>query len=276
MQFRTSEISDQRMARFLSGTELYGDDFSGEELRKWYAEEEEGYADLGAKEHDSYRYEYHALNWQHAYRYLPPRDSLRILGLGSAYGEELRPLAKQAESITILDPSSAFQHAHLDGVPLNYVKPQVSGVIPVSDESFDLATSFGVLHHIANVGFVLSELHRTLAPGGHLVLREPIVSMGDWRRARAGLTKNERGIPLAILRQLTAAAGFGSVKETLCDFPLTRPVIGRIRRDVFNDPAATFIDAAMSRIFAWNVRYHATSNWQKLRPASCAMVLRKN
>jgi 2-polyprenyl-3-methyl-5-hydroxy-6-metoxy-1,4-benzoquinol methylase len=276
MHHRCGDLADEQMDRFLSGRELYGNDLTLDELQRWYAEEEEGYADLGAKERGSYAYEYHALNWRHAFRHIPNQKALRILGLGSAYGDELQPLAGHAASITILDPSSAFIHRELAGIPLTYIKPQVSGQISLIDQSIDLVTSFGVLHHIANVGFVLTELHRVLAPGGYLVLREPIVSMGDWRQSRKGLTKNERGIPLEILRQLTAAAGFSILKETLCDFPMTRALLGKIKPQVFNDPMATAIDAMLSRLFAWNVRYHATTTWQKLRPASCAMVLQKS
>ena len=229
----------------------------------------------GAKDRSLYQYEYHALNWLHGFRHLPKNKLFRILGLGSAYGDELLPVVRQAKTITILDPSSAFQHHEIEGVPLNYVKPQVSGVIAEPDGSFDLATSFGVLHHIANVGFVLAELHRVLESDGYLLLREPIVSMGDWRQPRAGLTRNERGIPLAILRKLAAEAGFTVIKETLCDFPLTRPIFSRFGTDVFNSKAATVADVAMSRLFAWNIRYHSVKKWQKLRPASCAMVLQK-
>ncbi len=275
MNASTNQIDDRHMSAFLDGTRLYGNDFDPGALQRWYDEEAEGYADLGAKDSGSYRYEYHELNRQHAFRHLPEQSSLRILGLGSAYGEELRPLLPRAQSITILDPSSAFVHDTLDGIPLRYIKPQISGVIPADDASFDIATSFGVLHHIANVEFVMSELYRTLAPGGHFVLREPIVSMGDWRRPRTGLTKNERGIPLRILKDFARRAGFTIVKETLCDFPLTRLTFGRIRSDVFNDRIATLVDATISRLFAWKVRYHATTGWQKLRPASCAMVLKK-
>lgn len=275
MWYGASKPSDEEMNDFLSGKRLYGNDFGPEELERWYAEEAEGYADLGAKQRHLYRYEYHALNWQHAFRYLPDRGLRRILGLGSAYGEELRPLLNRAESITIIDPSSAFQHERLGEVPLRYVTPNVSGNIPIADESFDLATSFGVLHHIANVGFVLAEVYRTLAPGGYFVLREPIVSMGDWRISRPGLTRNERGIPIEILRNLCKEAGFKTIRETLCDFPLTRSIVGKFRKDVFNDKSATIFDAAISKFFSWNIRYHATNNWQKMRPASCAIVLVK-
>lgn len=271
----SSNITDDDMFHFLAGNRLYGDNFTGKQLDSWYAEEAEGYANLGANQHEQYQYEYHSLNWQHSLRHLPQRNGWRILGLGSAYGDELRPLLSKASSITILDPSSAFERADLDGVPLTYVKPHSSGMIYAGDSSFDLATSFGVLHHIANVSLVLREIYRVLANDSFFALREPIVSMGDWRVARQGLTKNERGIPLPILRSLVQEAGFTIKKEALCDFPLTRAVIGRIRSDVFNDPLATTIDAAFSQLFSWNYRYHAVSNWQKLRPASCAMLLYK-
>ena len=56
-------------------------------MEQWFAEEAEGYADLGAKDRATYRYTYHALNWYHGFRHLPPREFHAVLGLGSAYGD---------------------------------------------------------------------------------------------------------------------------------------------------------------------------------------------
>jgi 2-polyprenyl-3-methyl-5-hydroxy-6-metoxy-1,4-benzoquinol methylase len=48
-----------------------------------------------------------------------------------------------------------------------------------SEEAASLVTSFRVLHHIANVRPVLTELGRVVRPGGLLLLREAVQPMGD-------------------------------------------------------------------------------------------------
>ena len=87
--------------------------------------------------------------------------------------------------------------------------------------AFALVTCFGVLHHIPNVSFVMSELGRVLEPGGVMLLREPVISMGDWRKPRRGLTKRERGIPLHLLQRIAVESGFEVIKQSLCMFPTT-------------------------------------------------------
>ncbi len=37
------------MNEYLAGEKLYGDDFSFEQIKNWYDQEAEGYADLGSK-----------------------------------------------------------------------------------------------------------------------------------------------------------------------------------------------------------------------------------
>ena len=59
---------------FFEGRALYGDDLSGAGLEQWFAEEAEGYADLGAKDAAGYTYGYHALNRHHGFRHLPSRS----------------------------------------------------------------------------------------------------------------------------------------------------------------------------------------------------------
>src|SRR5829696_8171753 len=96
---------------FLRGDALYGDSLSEPELKRWFAEEAEGYANLGAGDSRAYVYSYHALNWYHGFRHLPDRRLGAVLGFGSAYGHELEPIAHRAGAITITDPSEAFVHA---------------------------------------------------------------------------------------------------------------------------------------------------------------------
>ncbi len=264
------------MDPYFSGRMLYGDDFSVDEIAAWYDDEKEGYANLGAKETASYRYPYHVGHWFHVFRHLP-NDRLRnVLGFGSAFGHELEAIVNRTASITIVDPSDAFVHERLGNVPVRYVKPVPSGDLPFPNDSFDLITCFGVLHHIPNVSYVLGELARVLNPGGHLAIREPIVSMGDWRKPRPGLTKRERGIPLRFLESAVRSAGLDPVHESLCEFTLT-PLIFRAVRNggLYNNRVVTWVDAKLAATFAWKQVYHPQNILQKLQPATVYMILRK-
>ncbi len=261
----------------LRGEILRGDDFCSEDIAVWFEQEKEGYSSLGAADRSKYKYAYHALNRYHGYERLPEDFiSTHLLGLGSAWGDELLPMVGRAKFATILDPSLAFFDARIDGLPVAYKQPNASGRIDLSDSSVDLVVCFGVLHHIPNVNFVIQEISRVLRPGGIFLLREPIVSMGDWRYARPGLTKNERGIPLKILRKQLADASLRICYEALVDFaPLTRLISRFIRKDVFNSMKLVKIDSFICKLMKWNLRYHAKWPWHKFRPTSAFMVCSK-
>jgi SAM-dependent methyltransferase len=261
---------------YLDGKELYGDDFSPSQIAEWYADEKEGYADLGAKDASAYRYIYHALNAYHAYRHLPAKRYPNVMGFGSAYGDELQPIASTIDSITIVDPSDSFVRDRVHGVPTKYIKPAADGGLPFPDGTFDLITCFSVLHHIPNVSVVVHELARTLKPGGYFAVHEPIVSMGDWRRSRRGLTKRERGIPLHILQRIIEDNGLRICRQSLCAFPMTPRLLRFIRSDVYNSTIATTLDALLSTAFAWNVNYHPRNALQLLRPTSAFLILHKS
>jgi SAM-dependent methyltransferase len=258
----------------LSGAKLYGDDFGRSEIDAWFADEKEGYADLGAKDADAYSYHYHALNHRHGLRFLEGRKFKNALGFGSAYGDELKSAAPDIGHITIVDPSDAFHRTEIFGTPASFVKPLPDGTLPFPTGTFDLATCLGVLHHIPNVSFVMSELARVMADGGHLLVREPIVSMGDWRKPRRGLTKRERGIPLHLLRTIAETSGFTIVHQALCMFPAT-PRIFKFTQAPYNSGLAVSVDSILCSLFAWNVNYHPATKLQLLRPTSGFLVLRK-
>jgi SAM-dependent methyltransferase len=235
----------------------------------------EAYANLGARNAEIYKYQYHAWNKYHGYRHLEGLTFPTVLGLGSAYGDELAPILPSTSRLVIVEPSSAFVRTSVHGVPAEYVKPSADGSLPFPDDTFDLVTALGVLHHIPNVTFVVRELSRTLKPGGHMLVREPIVSMGDWRGLRPGLTKHERGIPLPILRNVVATAGLELANLSLCDFPPIQRVMRLFRSDIFNSPLMTRIDALASNAFSWNANYHPRNLLQRFRPTTAFMVLRK-
>jgi SAM-dependent methyltransferase len=263
------------MAVYLSGERLYGDDLSPEAIERWFEDEREGYADLGAKDSSHYHYPYYALDRRHLFRHLPSLDFQSVLSIGGAYGHELRPLLGKIKRAVIVEPSEAFQGSKLGDLPLNYVKPQASGDLPFPDGSFDLACALSVLHHIPNVSAIIREMYRTLKPGGWALLREPTTSMGDWRVPRRGLTRHERGLPLPWFRKTLQAAGFKIVRETRCLNAIT-PRLGRwMKHGSYNSEMMVRFDSLLTVTLSWNQRYHAETFLDRLRPWAVAYVLQK-
>lgn len=272
-----SDLSNRsEIDEYFSGEKLYGDNFSPEQIEAWFKDEEQGYFNLWTEEKDPYKYQYHALNQKHGFRFLPDRTYDRVLGVGSAFGEELLPIVDKSGHITILEPADGFIVKELKGVPVTYSKPQPSGILPFPSESFDLVTCLGVLHHIPNVSSVINEFHRCLKNDAYALLREPIVSMGDWRKPRKGLTMRERGIPLQIFRQIILSAGFEIISERKCTFSLTSRLRYFTKGPVYNSRIAVQIDNILCSLPIWPKRYHPVNSLQKIRPTSVFYVLRKS
>lgn len=260
---------------FLSGERLYGNDFSRSQLEAWYEGEKEGYAGIVKARDTAYKYEYHQMNVVHGFRHIQIPEHAKALGLGSAYCDEFLPIVERLSLITAVEPSEELFAQSLEGIPIRYVRPTLEGNIPLEDNQFDIVTSFGVLHHIANVSFVITECHRCLKPGGVMLLREPVVSMGDWRFPRRGLTRNERGIPLNLLRQFAEASGFVIERAALLDFPPFVRAMSKLGRDVYDSEMLTRVDSALSVMFSFNRKYHRTRFLEKFGPATAYLILRK-
>ncbi len=261
---------------YLSGRKLYGDDFCIDQITEWFNDEKEGYANLGAKDRDKYYYERHQLDRLHGYKYLGNRRFKKALGIGSAYGDEFIPISKQIGSITILDPSDAFSGINnINGTPCVYKRPNIDGTMSFEDQSFDLITSLGVMHHIPNVSYVMSECFRCLKKGGIMLIRESITSMGDWNKPRLHLTKRERGIPLGIFEEIIKKSGFKIKKRSLCGFPLLPKITCKLGFAIYNNNVLTILDAILSWLFAWNTGYHRVTILEKFGPTSAYFVLAK-
>lgn len=262
---------------YLSGQKLYGDDFGPDEIRAWFEDEREGYANLGAKNLDETQYEYNAWNIFHGFSRLPKGMRFGdVLGFGSCFGGEFAPIADRIDRLTIVDPSDAFVRTNVFGIPCAYVKPVETGALPFSDESFDLLTCFGVLHHIPNVSYVVSELARCLRPGGYALIREPIVSMGDWNNARPGLTKRERGLPLEIFKRILDSNDLAPIRVGYCAFRPISKLGDMLRLRAYNYRPLVWLDMLACNTLKRNIHYHATTIWQKFCPQSAYFVLQKN
>jgi len=182
-------------------------------------------------------------------------------------------------NLHIVEPSDNLRSDKLGDLVPQYEKPSVNGELPYPDNFFDLVTCSGTIHHTPNVSFILSELHRVMKPGGYLLLREPIISMGDWTKPRKGLTRNERGVPLKIFRKIFKDLNMEIINEDFC-FCMTaffqRTWEKVSKRAIFTYKSYVWFDKYLSKLFAWNLHYHATKKLQRIAPQSVFYVLRKS
>jgi SAM-dependent methyltransferase len=259
----------------LDGARIHGDEFDAGQLAEWYADEREAYVELVKSRGGPYAYGYHALNTLHGYRRLPAGQFSRVLGLGSSYGDEFLPLIARIDHITVVESSATYANTSIHGVPCTYVAACESGKLPLESDAFDLITSLGCLHHVPNVTALVHELARVLRPGGYLLVREPITSMGDWRRPRAGLTRRERGIPLACWKEVATRTGLSVERLALCMLPGLAKACDRLGLSAYNSMALARVDAALCRLLSRNVTYHRTLLREKIAPTSAFLVLRR-
>jgi len=274
----TIKLTPDLMDQHINDKALYGDDFTIEQIENWYNQEKEAYANLGNKNRETYTYGYHALNNLHGFSYLKSRHFINALGLGAAWGHEFDIIIDRINNLYIIEASDYLRSEKIGHIKPFYISPEISGAIIYPDGYFDLVTSFGTLHHIPNVSYVISELIRVTKKGGYILIREPIISMGDWTKPRQGLTANERGIPLAIFRDILAKQPVQIINEGLC-FTMTA-FLQRIWIKFSKQPIYTYksyikLDKWLSKIFYRNLHYHATGKLQRIAPQSIFYVLKK-
>ncbi len=263
---------------YFTGEKLYGDDFTLEEIKQWYAEEEEAYANLAKLHGEEEEYIYHELNKYYAYKKLKGLTFRNALGFGSAFGYEFLPIIGQIENITIIEPSEKLKSDLIGNIKPNYIKPDITGKIPFESNSFQLITCFGVLHHICNVTFVLNELIRVLDSGGYLIIREPIISMGDWRFPRIGLTKNERGIPVSVFLKIFKENKVDIVSKNYIltlSYHFSKFYYKFFKKSIYMNKGYIIFDKYLSLLTKWNYHYHAQKPWQRIAPNAIMFVIRK-
>jgi SAM-dependent methyltransferase len=260
------------MEKYFSGEKLYGDDFAPRQIAKWIEDEKEAYADIESD--NTKEYGYHELNKKHGYSKLKDKIYKNALCFGGGNCQEILPIIKNIKTIYAIEPSSSYRAETLNEKKIIYIKPKLNGKINAKNNSFDIITCFGVLHHIPNVTSTIKELKRTLKRGGYMLIREPIVSMGDWRKKRIGITKRERGIPLKIFDKIIQEEKLKIVYKARVLHPFTRRGFG-ILKNPFNNKIAVKIDNILGKIFSFNKKYHATKWYHKLQPQSVFYILKK-
>lgn len=254
--------------KYLKGECLYGDELSDEQIKEWFESEKLAYDSLATS--NSSDYEYHELN-KIFYRLLPNRKFENVLLIGGYYCQEILPIIGNLNNIYNIEPGISDNIICLKEKVIKIIPPLENYDIPFDDNYFDLIIALGVLHHMPKISHVIREIYRVSKYGGYCIIREPIVSMGDWRVNRKGLTKNERGIPLKYFRESLKFVGFDIKSEILYDFPLVR----KIFKYPYRCKYITYLDLLLARVFNFNYRYHHTKKYHKLSPCSIGYVLSK-
>jgi SAM-dependent methyltransferase len=266
----------------LSGSELYGENLGLDQIKDWYEQEKSGYFDLVANYYGltdpdhQYAYQYEALNRLHAIGALLRRRFKLCVALGCAAGNDVAPLAVVVDRFLAVEPAEKWWRTEIGGKPAQYVKPSIMGDIELGDGVADLATSFGVLHHIPNVSHVVGEIGRVLRSGGLFAAREPISWMGDWRKPRPGLTANERGLPVQWFEKTAHDKGFRVIHRHFCMLNALTTILKKagVARPFASMPA-TKLDWLMSELLRWNIRYRRDSFARKIAPGSAFWLLEK-
>jgi len=269
-----NSLSNNADALYFSGERLRGDDFSHAEEAAWYAAEVGAYQDLGYSDSSAGDdYPYHLLNSKLGYSKISMRPESKILGIGSAHGAEFLPIAHLAKSFHVVESDQRYWRNELFGKPAKYTAPSPSGFL-LDASNFDLVTCFGVLHHVCKVSAFVAEVNRVLRPGAYMLVREPIISMGDWRKPRSGLTQNERGIPLRIMRSICESSGFEILSEQLVGHKGIEIIWKLFRSTPWKSKTGIVVDQLVGSMYR-DVRYHRRSAFEKLTPTSAFWVLRK-
>lgn len=267
---RTTEYIEECLA----GKKVYGDEFTAAEIEQWFASETSAYADL-VRPVGELEYEYHGLNKLHGFSALGNRSFSHCVAFGCARGAEVEPIAGRVGRFTCIEPTREWWRDSIADVPAKFVLPQESGVLPLEDQTCDLLTCLGALHHIPNPTLVLGEMARVLRPDGILLMREPISSMGDWRRPRRGTTANERGFPAPWLRQTLEHSGFTIERFRYCQFPLHAVIRHIVTQPAYDLRWVVLLDWLLATCTAWNCHYHRNRLLWKVAPGSVFVVARK-
>lgn len=265
-----------------SGVSLAGDDFSGSQLERWYAQEKEGY------------YEKHPLTeapdpWYAYMRYVNEvlffsTVSKNITSgsgvfLGSGSGIEAKKFYQSNTNWTLnfVESSDNFRSELLSNfIGSNVIESNVDGNINLESNSNDIVCAFSVLHHIANVTHVVNEIYRVTKPGGVFFVREPCSSMGDWRFTRSA-TPNERGISKKFMIKAATDAGFYIKKYPVpIVFEPINKCLSKIGLlDKIPLQLVYLVDRILSLVLSFNDHYWRDRLYKKFGPSAYAYIFYK-
>jgi ubiquinone/menaquinone biosynthesis C-methylase UbiE len=154
------------------------------------------------------------------------RKDLRLLDCGCGTGNNLRMLRQygRAAGIDISPTGLAYARAHGERL----VARASATSLPFSDAGFDIVTSFDVLYAFDDevAAAAAAEMHRVLAPGGHLVVN--VAALPFLRGNHSVLGREVQRYTRRGLRRLLVRAGFEIQRLTYTNAALF-PVVAGLR-----------------------------------------------
>jgi ubiquinone/menaquinone biosynthesis C-methylase UbiE len=154
------------------------------------------------------------------------RRALRILDCGCGTGNNLRMLRAYGRAAGIDVTASGLTYGRSQGERL--LARASATMLPFSDESFDLVTSFDVIYAFDDqmAAAALSEMHRVLARGGYLVLN--VAALPILRGNHSVLGGEVQRYTRGGLRRHLTRAGFDIRRLTYTNATLL-PLVAAIR-----------------------------------------------
>jgi SAM-dependent methyltransferase len=131
---------------------------------------------------------------EYAFHLLGDVRGKRVLDLGCGSGENTVPLLMRGAEVIAIDISPEMIAAagkRLATAGLHAVL-QVGSAYDtgLEAESFDMVFCVSLLHHL-DIAAARQEIQRVLAPGGHLIVKEPVRYSRSYARARSLLPRHQ-------------------------------------------------------------------------------------
>ena len=198
-----------------------------------------------------------ALQWQVLREHGLPRG--RVLDLGCGTGLWLRELSAEtlADGCDLSPEALAFCRER--GLP-RLVRASATD-LPYRDGAYDLVTALGLVEHVADDVGMLREVHRVLAPGGHLLL----LTSGHpslWSEHDEAV-HHQRRYTRGELRGKLEEAGFAVERLTHANLALTLPalavralraVVPAARGEGYGTPDLFELPTPVNQLLYWALR----------------------